>query len=277
MNKLKKLSVIICLLLTFCPVMAQNNVKFIDVRNDKIPILIDGEWEIMDHYKVLSILEDNIYSFFGLHDKYPSPLKKKMFEKTSEYTDVLLPKFQKIKEDLKNTDYAILYNLYNNNNYNVTKRNFKFKISTISPDNLKLPNTFTFSNYYTTTVPKTAFDLETGTIFGKPYEWRYFITPTISEEIAVDVEDAMRVHPCPYYLLFVVNIQGIKEQGNSMGFDMPYILTKPKEIYLYNKDTGNAIVNMSSVFTAPEPSSKPANKSKRKANSQAQKRTTTRK
>lgn len=102
------------MLLSFCVACAQKSVKFIDVRNDKIPILIDGEWEIMDHYKVLNLLEDNIYSFFGLRDKYPSDLKKQMFEKTSEYTDVLLPKFQKIKENLKNTDYAILYYLYGN-------------------------------------------------------------------------------------------------------------------------------------------------------------------
>lgn len=274
---LKKLSVIICLLLTFSSIKAQQNVKFIDVKNNKIPILIDGKWEIMDSYKVTSLLENNIYSFFGLHEKYPSPLKKQMFERTSEYTDVLLPKFQKIKEDLKKTDYAILYYLYYNNNYNVDKRNFKFTISTISPENLKLPNTFTFSNYYTTTVPKAAFEFETGTIFGNPYERRYFITPTISEEIAVDVEDAMKVHPCPYYLLFVVNIQGIKKQRNDIGFDMPYILTKAKEIYLYNLDTEKVVVDMASVFTAPESNSKPVNKSQRKASSVTQKRTTTRK
>lgn len=47
------------MLLSFCVLCAQNSVKFIDVRNDKIPILIDGEWEIMDHYKVLNLLEDN--------------------------------------------------------------------------------------------------------------------------------------------------------------------------------------------------------------------------
>lgn len=274
---IKKLFTLLCFLLSFCALGAQNDVKIIDVKNDKIPILVDGEWVIMDHYKVLNLLEDNLYSFFGLHEKYPSALKKQMFEKTSEYTDILLPKFKKIKDDLKNTDYAILYYLYNNKNYDVDKRNFKFKISTISPDNLKLPNTFTFSNYYTTTVPKTAFELETGTSFGRPYEIRYFVTPTISEEIAVEVEDAMRVHPCPYYLLFIVNIQGIKEQGNSMGFDMPYILTKPKEIYLYNNDTGDAIVDMNSVFTVSEPAPKGATKPKSKVNSTMRKRSTTRK
>ena len=273
----KKLFSIICMLLPFCVLCAQKSVKFIDVRNDKIPIFIDGEWKIMDHYKVLNLLEDNIYSFFGLHDKYPSALKKQMFEKTSEYTDVLLPRFQKIKENLKNTDYAILYYLYNNNNYNIDKRNFKFTISTISPDNLKLPNTFTFSNFYTTTVPKATFELETGILFGRPYEIRYFVTPTISEEIAVEVEDAMRGHPCPYYLLFVVNIYGVKEQGNSMGFDMPYILTKPKEIYLYNKDTEDVVFDMESVFTAPAPAPKTTSTPKSRTSSSAQKKSTTRK
>lgn len=245
---MRKVILFFVFMLSFCALQAQNNVQIIDVRNDKIPILVDGEWQIMDHYKVLNLLNDNIYSFFGLRDKYPTALKRQMFEKSAEYTDVLVPKFQKIKEDLKNTDYAILYYLYNNNNYNVDNRNFKFTISTISPDALKQPNTFTFSNFYTTTVPNAAFELETGTFFGKPYERRFFITPTISEEIAVDVEDALRVHPCPYYLLFVVNIQGVKEQGNSMGFDMPYILTKPKAIYLYNKDTKDVVVDMNSVF-----------------------------
>lgn len=273
----KKIFSIIWMLISFCTLYAQNDVKFIDVKNDKIPILIDGEWEIMDHYKVLNLLEGNIYSFFGLHDKYPSALKKQMFEKTSEYKDVLLPKFQKIKENLKNTDYAILYYLYNNNNYNIHKRNFKFEITTITPDDLNLPNTFTFSNFYTTTVPKAAFELETGTFLGRPYERRYFVTPTISEEIAAEVEDAMRVHPCPYYLLIVVNIYGVMEQGNSMGFDMPYILTKPKEIYLYNKDTGDVVVDMKSVFTIPAPTPKTTSKPKRRANSSAQKISTTRK
>ncbi|MDE6267389.1 MAG: hypothetical protein K2M07_08595 [Muribaculaceae bacterium] len=274
---IKTIFSIICMLMSFCAIYAQNSVKFIDVRNDKIPILVDGEWEIMDHYKVLNLLEDNIYSFFGLHDKYHSALKKQMFEKTSEYSDVLLPKFHRIKENLKNTDYAILYYLYNNNNYNVDQRNFKFKISTISPDNLKLPNTFTFSNFYTTTVPNAAFELETGTSFGRPYEIRYFVTPTISEEIAVDVEDAMRIHPCPYYLLFVVNIQGLKEQRNSMGFDMPYILTKPKKIYLYNKDTEDVVVDMESVFTAPSPAPKVSPNPKGRTSTKTQKRTTIRK
>lgn len=272
---LKKLFAFIYLLLPFYSTQAQNNVKLIDVRNDKIPILVDGKWEIMNHNKVLNLLEDNIYYFFGLQDKYPSPLKKQIFEKTYEYTDILLPKFKKIKEDLKNTDYAILYYLYHNKNYDVDKRNFKFTISTISPENLKLPNTFTFSNYYTTTVPTAAFELETGKSFGRPYEIRYFVTPTISEEIAVDVEDAMRDLSCPYYLLFVVNIQGIKEQGNSTGFDMPYILTKSKEIYLYNEDTGNVVVDMNSVFTVPEPVPKATTKHKSRASSTTQKRNTT--
>lgn len=279
----KKLFSIICMLLSFCVACAQKSVKFIDVRNDKIPILIDGEWEIMDHYKVLNLLEDNIYSFFGLRDKYPSDLKKQMFEKTSEYTDVLLPKFQKIKENLKNTDYAILYYLYGNNNYNVGKRNFKFTISTMSPEDNIPPNTFTFSNDYTTTVPKAAFELGTGTSFGRPYEIRYFVTPTISEEIAVEVEDAMRVHPCPYYLLFVVNIYGVKDLVNHMGFNMSYILTKSKEIYLYNKDTGDVVVDMRSVFTepasAPKSTSAPKTTStpKSRKSPSARKRSTTRK
>ena len=99
---MKKHLVLFFFILSIFILNAQNNVKLIDVRNDKIPILVDGEWQIMDHYKVLNLLEDNIYSFFGLHDKYPSALKKQMFEKTPEYTDVLVPKFQKIKEDLKN-------------------------------------------------------------------------------------------------------------------------------------------------------------------------------
>jgi len=257
---MRKLFLFFTFVLSICVLKAQSDIKLIDVKNDKIPILVDGEWEIMDHYKVLNLLEDNIYSFFGLHDKYPSALKKQMFEKTSEYTNVLVPKFQKIKEDLKNTDYAILYYLYNNNNYSIENRNFKFTISTITPDALKQPNTFTFSNFYTTTVPQAAFKLETGTFFGRPYERRYFVTPTIAEEIAVDVEDAMRVHPCPYYLLFVVNIQGVIEQGNSMGFDMPYIITKPKAIYLYNKDTEDVVVDMNSVFTAPSTTPKATNK-----------------
>lgn len=272
---MKKYLVLFFFILSIFILNAQNNVKLIDVRNDKIPILVDGEWQIMDHYKVLNLLEDNIYSFFGLHDKYPSALKKQMFEKTPEYTDVLVPKFQKIKEDLKNTDYAIMYYLYNNNNYNVENRNFKFTISTITPDALKQPNTFTFSNFYTTIVPKAAFELETGTFFGKPYERRYFVTPTISEEIAVDVEDAMRVHPCPYYLMFIVNIQGVKEQGNSMGFDMPYILTKPKEVYLYNEDTKTVVVDMKSIFTVPAPT--PKVKAKPSTRNNTQKRTGARK
>ncbi|MGM9816656.1 MAG: hypothetical protein ACI304_06315 [Lepagella sp.] len=272
---MKNLSTIFCLLLSFCAIHAQNSVMCIDVNNDKIPILVDGEWEMMDHYKVLHLLEDDIYSFFGLHKKYPSALKKQMFEKTTEYTDVLVPKFQKIKKDLKNTDYAILYYLYNNNDYNVDKRIFKFSISTITPDDLEFPNTFTFENFYTTTVPKAAFELETGTFCGRPYKRRFFVTPIISEEIAIDVEDAMRVHPCPYYLLFVVNIQGVTKQDNPLGFEMSYIRTKPKEIYLYNKDTGHVVVDMKSVLTAPNTT--PNSKTEKTEQQQLRKKSTTRK
>lgn len=72
--------VTICLSLLFCGLYAQESVKFIDVKNDRIPILVDGEWEIMDHYKVLNLLEDNIYSFFGLHDKYRSAFCSKRLQ-----------------------------------------------------------------------------------------------------------------------------------------------------------------------------------------------------
>ena len=66
----------------------------------------------MDHYKVDALLEENIYSFFELQDKYSSPLKKQIFEKTSEYNDTVIPIFKRAKEDLLKTNYAIFYNLF---------------------------------------------------------------------------------------------------------------------------------------------------------------------
>lgn len=251
---MKNIFLFISLLISAFIINAQDNViKILDARNDKIPILVNGEWQIVDHYKIDALLEDNIYSFFKLHDKYPSPLKKQMFEKTSEYNDELLPIFNQAKADLLKTNYAILYTLYRNSNYDVEKRNFQFLISAITPDALKHPNTFSVENFYTFSVPQAAFELETGTIFGRPYERRYFITPVISEEIAVEVEDGMQNHPSPYSLLFIVNIEGIKEQGNSMGFSMPYVLTKAKKAYLYNTETEEVVADLNSIFTIPDP------------------------
>lgn len=269
---MKRIAVIFLLIISIFNLKAQiDNIKIIDTRNDEIPLHVNGKWEIMDHYKVNALLNDNIYSFFNLHDKYPSELKKKMFENTSEYNEVLVPVFQQAKNDLKNTDYAILYYLYNNSDYDVKNRCFKFSISAITPDPLKHPNTFSVQNFYTITVPSIAFELETGTHFGRPYERRYFVTPTISEDIAVDVEDAMKVHPCPYSLLFIVNIEGLKEQNNSLGFSMPYILTKAKEVYLYNTDTEEVVADLNSIFTAPTPT--PKSSTSRKPSSGSSKKT----
>lgn len=250
---MKKLLLLLYVIFSFSLLYAQEEeVKIIDTKNDRIPILVNGEWSIMDHYKVDALLEENIYSFFELQDKYSSPLKKQIFEKTSEYNDTLIPIFKRAKEDLLKTDYAIFYNLYKKSNYDVGERCFKFTISTITPDALELPNTFTFKNFYTITVPHFAFKLETGKKFGRPYERRSFVTPVFSEEIAVEIEDGMKIHPCPYSLLFVVNIEGLKEQKDGLGFPMPYVLTKAKKVYLYNTDSEEIVANFSSFFEVSE-------------------------
>lgn len=142
-----------------------------------------------------------------------------------------------------------LNNLYKISNYDVGA---KFNISTLTPYALELPNTFTFKNFYTITVPHFAFKLETGKKFGRPYERRSFVTPAFSEEIAVEIEDGMKIHPCPYSLLFVVNIEGLKEQKDGLGFSMPYVLTKAKKVYLYNTDSEEIVADLNSIFEVSE-------------------------
>ena len=251
---------------------SDDRIQGIDVKNGRIPILIDGEWEIKTLYDAQHLLEDNIYAFFGITD-CTTDLKKQVFERSTEYTDSLLPRFKKIKSDFMNTNYGVAYNLYGNSNYDVVKKCFKFEISSITATSISLPNTFTLDNYFTITVPKKAFELETYTALGKTYESRYLITPEIPVEIALDVEDSMTRHPCPYSLLFVVKIEGTKDIVN---FIVPntYTLSKAVKLYLYNTAEDRIVMSLNSIFTEQNTRSNTTTKgtTKKKTQSSSMKR-----
>lgn len=47
---MKKLLLLLYVIFSFSLLYAQEEVKIIDTKNDRIPILVNGEWSIMDHY-----------------------------------------------------------------------------------------------------------------------------------------------------------------------------------------------------------------------------------
>jgi hypothetical protein len=230
-------------------------------------------WETMDFDKLIAIINKDAISFFDLNEKYNTDLKKQAFKKTAEYTESILPSFNKICQKVKNKNFYVLYNLCGNSAYNTTKRNFSFSIGINDYNTTRTAGYIGLGNLFCTTYPSGYLSVKkTRTSAGDYFHSQYVSTPKISEDIALKIENSMENPYCSVCLMFIVKPTKISRETVTTNFGgyvgtQSYInsciLANTVGLYIVDTDTEEIICDLSSILTTQSSTSSKAATSKR--------------
>ena len=218
-------------------------VKRIDMRNECIVLPVDTiNWDMVSRHNIGIFLNENLYAFYNLHERYPSALQRKQFEQTEEYNKVLLPKFKEIVDSVKNSYYIVTYSLHGNKNYDVDKDCFTFRINPPISSRPSLNEYLHIGDYYCVRLPSDLFQLNDETVFGKHVKVQYFTTPPIAVEKAIRIEEEMRKRDCAYSLFFIVKLD---RQHEARGDFCPitFNLLNPVKCGIIDANTHEVIEN----------------------------------
>lgn len=233
---------------------------FIDYKSNEIEIPEEPMNVDLSIQKAKYLLNKDLFGYYDLSQNYPTPLQKEVFKETKEYAE-LLENFNQIYENTKNTKFYILYDLYNNSSYNLDSKSFKFKIGLNDYNTTSKAGYFGIGGDICLSYPASKLSVrKTLTRSGSDY-WldQYLTTPSISTEIALNIEKQMSVYPCPLSLLFVVVLDKVSTEQRTLDFGgyvgrktvtSQFILCKTIGLYIVNTDTNDIIADLSSVFTS---------------------------
>lgn len=218
--------------------------------------------------KMASLLRKDVITYFDLDTKYNSDLKKSVFKKTSEYSEL----YQRLMGDyniVKGSNCFLLYNLRYNNKYDVSKHNFSFKLGIdelyrYSP----MPNNICFkggiSLSYPTKYVTRKQERNSLTTTGI-YNTITLSTPSISEQTAIKIEDEIDSPYCNANLLFVFKLtQSAIEKKTVSGCIIPqeYIIGKTVGAYLVNVKSEEIYADFSNIFFAEKSVTRQTNRKK---------------
>lgn len=236
------------------------NKAIVNVDKEEVLLPTDGEfWELQSFDKLRAILENDLISYFDLSDKYSTPLKKQTFQKAPEYTDSLLPAFNKIRESVKNAKFYTLYNLQYNESYNVTKRCFAFNIGVDDYYTTTTPGYIGLGNCFCISFPQSRTKItKSNTSSGGYFLQQYITTPTIPEEIALRIENEMENPYCSMRLMFIVKPIKVTTERMTMNFGgyvgvqnivNKNILANTIGMYIVDIETNEVLCDLSGIFS----------------------------
>lgn len=231
---------------------------FIDYKANEIEIPEEPMTIDVPIQKVISILNKDIFSYYDLTSRYPTPLQQSEFRKTQEYRE-LSDAFNQTYKNCKDCNFYILYNLHDNTAFDVSSKCFKFKIGINDYNTTTTPEYLGLGNHICLSYPADKLKIrKTLTQIGSDY-WldQYITTPKISEELALSIEHSMAKYPCPISLLFIVKLGNVSTEKRSMDFGgyigrqtitNQFIMCKTVGLYIVNIKTNEVVCDLSSVL-----------------------------
>ncbi|MBP1629583.1 MAG: hypothetical protein H6Q15_476 [Bacteroidetes bacterium] len=205
-------------------------------ENGKINVTFSSDEDYDDGLsikKIAALIKKDVFYYFNLDLKYNTPLQKKAFSKTKEYSDYMTL-INNHHSDIFDRKFYILYNLKRNNPYNLNKKVFVFEINPVNYSHIntlgylglgKNINVF-LPNNLLTIKKREHFPLQTITI------------PISDENLALKIEQDMEKYDCSTYLMFIVKLNGIKtEKSPTFIYSEENILTKTLGLYIVNTET----------------------------------------
>lgn len=239
-------------IISFSP---ENRLREFEVRDE------NGEWVECSTDNMAALLRKDVIAYYGLEEKYNTPLKISTFKKTDDYQDMV----ERISEEYKimtQSKSYMLYSLANNNPYNMAKHCFNFKIEFHNIAKCSTPKYFTFGGGLALSFPSAYMTYKKVATNENLYGfWQYNIlrTPVISEETALKIEENLKNSS----LLIIFKIQKSKFENEPVlglsGYIMkvPYVLGKTIGVYIVNTTTGEVYADISNILTLTNLNKKP--------------------
>ena len=218
--------------------------KFINSQGKSVSCSID---------EMYALLRKDVVSYFGLEDTYNSELKIKAYKQTEEYKNnysLLMADYNKVTQGKA----YLMYNLRYNKKYDVTKHCFLFDIGFDDLYRYSQPGYLCFENGLALTFPtaylsrkRQSSNLATNGI----YNYNTLKTTTISEAMALKIEDEMDDPYCNARLLLIFKLTNTateRKQVSNWIIPQHFVIGKTIAAYIVNEKTGEIYADMTKIF-----------------------------
>lgn len=243
------------------------NKAFINIDKETVLLPTAGEyWETQSLKKLRAILGNDLFYYFDLSDEYSTQLQRQTFEKSEEYTQNLLPAFNKIKQSVKNAKFYTLFNLRYNESYDVSKRCFHFRIGVNDYNTTTTSGYIGLGNCFCITYPSTRTKItKSRTSYGDYFLQQYLTSPTIPEEIALRIEKEIEDPYCSIALMFIVKPTKVTSEKRTMNLGgyvgtqnitNQNILANTVGLYIVDTNSKEVLCDLSRILNSPTPQRK---------------------
>lgn len=249
----------VVLIATMCSVCAWGQVSYENVINECYKIehktgefyLSGGsedEYNICKVDQVASLMNKDVFGYFGLNQKYETPLQKNAFKKTEEY-DSYLSQLNYDYSCLFTSKFYILYNLRYNEAYNIDKKSFIFRIGVLDWQRTSQSGYIGFGKNICTSFPTNKLNVKkTREYNNELYAYQYIQIPIADEDLALKIEEDMSNPYCSTCLLFVVELNKVSsEKHPEFPWAQNNILAKTVNLYMVNTKTEQIYCDLSEL------------------------------
>lgn len=208
----------------------------------------EDEYNICKVDQVASLMNKDVFGYFGLNQKYETPLQKNAFKKTEEYTNYL---------SLLNYDYSclsaskfyILYNLRYNSEYDIDKKSFIFRVGVLDWQRTSQSGYIGFGKNICTSFPTNKLNIKKEREYNNElYAYQYIQIPIANEDLALKIEEDMSNPYCSTCLLFVVELNKVSsEKHPEFPWAQNNILAKTINLYMVNTKTEQIYYDLSEL------------------------------
>lgn len=226
-----------------------------------------GEWVECSTANMAALLRKDVIVYYGLEDKYDTPLKISAYKKTDDYQDMI----ERIGEEynvMTQSKSYMLYSLAHNNPYDMAKHCFNFKIIFDNIAKCSTPNYFSFGGGLALTFPSAYMTYKKVATNENSYGfWQYNIlrTPVISEETALKIEE--NLNNSSILIIFKIQKSNIENKPilgvSGYTMEVPFVLGKTIGVYIVNTATGEVYADISNILTQTTPNKKPTTQRRR--------------
>ena len=238
--------ILVFLIATVCSICAWGQVSYEGVINECYEInhktgefyLSGGsedEYNVCRVDQVASLMNKDVFGYFGLNQKYETPLQKNAFKKTEEYANYL----SQLNYDyscLSTSKFYILYNLRYNEAYSIDKKSFIFRIGVLDWQRTNQSGYIGFGKNICTSYPANKLNIKkTREYNNELYAYQYIQIPITDEDLALKIEEDMSNPYCSTCLLFVVELNKVSsEKHPEFPWAQDNILAKTVNLYMVN-------------------------------------------
>lgn len=233
----------------------------IDVEAKTVEMPYNSIKTSMPLERLVSLLENDLFGYFDIADKFKTNLQKSAYAKTPEYAE-LNAEFSQRNKEMKDATFYIPFNLRYNKPYDTTNKRFAFSIGATDYDITNLQGYIGFGNNVCTTYPTSRMTRsKTRTRDGLHYYISDFVqTPKVSEELALRIEKDMDNPYCETCLVFVVKMNKVSKENRTINFGgyvgtmattQHYLLAKTIGLYIVNMESNEIYCDLSSILSTP--------------------------